>query len=122
MLKIWHRHFYILLTASLVFLSSCALLSEDLKEAQAYVAQSNYEEAIRLLDGFKSGYSKKYNSEIHMDYAIKTLKNLDESKNTRYLKAKSLLEKSVNLDSKNHKARTYYVMLLKLMRNDNIEE
>jgi tetratricopeptide (TPR) repeat protein len=94
-------------------LSSCSLLGDDLSKAQKLVNENNFPEAIKILNTYKSHSAKKYNSEVHVDYAISILKNLNYPKSERYLKAKELFEQALSLDSQNPKARTFYVMMVK---------
>jgi len=105
------------LTLALVFiLSSCAIVSEDLSQAKQYVDQKNYSEAIALLNTYKSSNSKKYNAEVHLEVAENILKDLDRPKTERYEEAKTYYEEAVRLDPKNSKARSFYLMILKLLK------
>lgn len=99
-----------------VLLNSCAVLTEDLTQAKQYVEQNNYNEAIKILNAYKSRNSKSYNAKVHMMLAEKILKNLERPKLERYEEAKKYYEQAVKLDPKNKKARTFYLMILKLER------
>jgi len=105
------------LTIALIFLlSSCAIVTEDLSQAKQYVEQKNYSEAIALLNTYKSSGSKKYNAEVHLESAENILKDLDKPKTERYEEAKVYYEEAVRLDPKNSKARSFYLMILKLLK------
>ena len=101
----------------LVNLSSCALFHEDMTEVDAYISNSQYSEAIIKLSEMDSKFSKKKNSEVHVLYGVQILKNLKQDKKARYVSAKEIFEKAVNLDPKNTEARTYYLMMLNLSKN-----
>ena len=105
-----------LITAS--FLSSCAVISEDLSQAQQYMEQKNYSEAIALLNTYESKASRKYNAEVHLAVAEDILKDLERPKQERYEEAKTYYEEAVRLDPKNSKARTFYLMILKLSKQN----
>jgi hypothetical protein len=96
-----------------LLLASCSLIGEDLTQAQKLVSEKKYSEAIKLLDSYKSGSAKKYNSKVNVEYAVDILKNLDNPKSERYLRAKEILERALSLDPQNSKARTFYVMMVK---------
>lgn len=106
----------VLTLALIVILSSCAIVSEDLSQAKQYVEQNNYSEAILLLNSYKSTASKKYNAEVHLEVAEDILKDLDKPKLERYEEAKTYYEEAVRLDPKNTKARSFYLMILKLLK------
>lgn len=94
------------------------MISEDLSQAKNYVEQKNYSEAISLLNTYKSTSSKNYNAEVHLMVAEDILKDLDKPKIERYEEAKVYYEEAVKLDPKNTKARTFYLMLLKLLKQN----
>lgn len=96
-------------------LTACSLFSEDLTQAKRLVADRKYEEAIQLLDSYKSNDSKKYNSQVRVEYGIKILQNLSNPKEERYKAAKTIFEQAANLDKKNTKAKTFYLMMVKLI-------
>ncbi|MCE2929613.1 MAG: hypothetical protein LW817_08305 [Candidatus Caenarcaniphilales bacterium] len=97
---------------------SCGIFFDDLSQAQKYVSQENYEEAIKLLDSYHAANSKKYNAEVHLIYADKVLQNFAESRFHRYHHAKELIERSLQLDPKNTKAKAFYLMISKLIKQD----
>lgn len=92
------------------------MVSEDLSQAKNYVEQRNYSEAISLLNTYKSKNSQKYNAEVHLIVAESILKDLDKPKLERYEEAKTYYEEAVRLDPKNKKARSFYLMILKLLK------
>ena len=98
--------------------ASCALFHEDMKIVNEALAKKDFSSAIIELDDMKSSYAKKLNSKVHVDFALTILKDLTQEANLRYLTAKDLLEKAVSLDPKNKDARVYYLMVLKLKKND----
>lgn len=112
---------YILLGLS-VILSSCSIFTEDLTEAKKLGAEKKYAEAIAILDHFKSTNSKRYNSQLRVEYGVDVLRNLDESKSERHQLAKTLFEEAVKLDPKNSKARTFYLTLLKTSHDEDLME
>ena len=102
-------------------LSSCSIFTEDLTEAKRLTAEKKYQEAIALLDNFKSGNSKKYNAQVRVEYGVEILKDLDTTRSERYQLAKTLFEEAVRLDPKNTKARTFYLTLLKTTNQEDTE-
>lgn len=112
---------YIILCLS-VLLSSCSIFTEDLTEAKRLASEKKYQEAIALLDSYKSANSKKYNAQVRVEYGVEILKDLDTTKSERYQLAKTLFEEAVRLDPKNTKARTFYLTLLKTSHNEDLEE
>lgn len=111
------RKLFILSFVCLVF-ASCALFHEDMKVVDQALNKNDFSAAIIELDDMKSSYAKKLNSRVHVDFAVSILKDLTQAPNLRYLTAKDLLEKAVSLDPKNKDARVYYLMVLKLIKND----
>lgn len=107
------RVFYILILSSV--LVSCSLFSEDLTQAKRLVAEKKYEDAIQLLDSYKSNDSKKYNSQVRVEYGVKILEDQSIPKEERYKAAKMVFEQAANLDKKNAKAKTFYLMMAKVM-------
>lgn len=101
-----------------LFMTSCGLFHEDMTEVDEFARKQEYVNAIAILNGYTSSYSKKYNSQLHLAYAEQILKNLKRDKYDRYTTAKEFLEKSLKLDPKNKKAKTYYLMLIKLIKKD----
>ncbi len=102
-------------------LGSCSIFTEDLTEAKRLTAEKKYQEAIAILDNFKSGNSKKYNAQVRVEYGVEILKDLDSTKSERYQLAKTLFEEAVRLDPKNTKARTFYLTLLKTTNQEDTE-
>ncbi len=107
-----HYNFVLIILLS-ALLGSCTVFTEDLTEARKLAVEKKYQEALAILDGFKSGNSKKYNSKLRVEYAVEILKDLNQSKSERHQLAKTLLEEAVRLDPKNTRARTFYLALLK---------
>ena len=103
----------------LLALCSCSRLSEDLHPAQDLAAHGHYEEAISLLDSYKSRSSKKYNSQLRLEYGEQILKDLDSDQQARYREAKTLFERALELDPKNTRARVLYLTVLKLIKEDD---
>lgn len=95
------------------FLSSCSIINEDLTDAKALVSAKHYSEAIELLDTYKSFYSKRYNSKVHVEYGMTILSDLDIDQQERYKASKEIFEKALKLDAKNQRARVYYLTVLK---------
>lgn len=111
------------ITLILVFisLSACSLISEDLTQAKKLVSEKKYKEAIQLLDTYKSGTSKKYNAVVNIEYGISKLKNLEAPKSERYPEAKANFERALSLDPKNTEARTFYIMMVKLINQHKLD-
>lgn len=110
-----------LTTLLLIILSACSLISEDLSQAKKLVSEKKYKEAIQLLDTYKSGSSKKYNALVNIEYGVSKLKNLEAPKSERYPDAKAHFERALSLDPKNSTARTYYVMMVKLINQHKLD-
>lgn len=108
---------YILVSLFFLSFSSCALLLEDLSKPKSLAASKQYTEAIALLDTYKSQASKKYNSQLHLEYAETMLKDLSIDQQLRYQQAREILEQALTLDSKNNKARVLYLAVTKLINS-----
>lgn len=99
-----------------LLLSSCSLFHEDMTKVNELISQKNYTEAIMALDEMESGHAKKLNAKVHVEYAELILSNIKEAKKQRYVSAKEILERAMQLDPKNKDAKTYYLMLLNLLK------
>lgn len=101
----------------LFLLSSCSLLHEDMTKVNDAITREDYSAAIMQLNDMDSSFAKKLNSKTHVDYAISILRNIKQEKRARYITAKDILEKAVQLNPKNEDAKTYYLIMLKLSKN-----
>lgn len=113
----WNSKNILSLCILVLILNSCSLFREDMTHVNSLIQNSDYLSAIQELDSMESGFAKKLNSRVHVDYGIKVLKDLKVDKKERYQKAKDIFEKASALDPKNKEAKTYYLMVLKLSRN-----
>lgn len=113
-----HRQSFLMVTVVLLLLSSCSILAEDLTAVKELASYGQYEEAITILDSYKSNSSNKYNASLRIEYGEKILKDLESDQQARYREAKNLFERALELDPKNTRARVLYLTVLKLIKDD----